>query len=74
MSQSTRDIGAVTRDGEESADVEMQEFEQLVTFPATPPPGFADPTRFTKQEIDGLLVLMKGRKGSTLVSVEVSLL
>jgi hypothetical protein len=36
------------------------DFEVEGEFPTTPPPGFADPASYTQNQIDRLVVLMKG--------------
>lgn len=40
-----------------------EDVEELDESPATPPPGFADPSSYTDKEMDSLLVLMKGGLG-----------
>jgi hypothetical protein len=37
--------------------------EELDEAPTTPPPGFADPTSYSEDQIDKLLVLMRGGPG-----------
>lgn len=48
--------------------------EELDAFPSPPPPGFADPASFKSDQVDSLLVLMKGGLGrkSRLVPLSVS--
>lgn len=36
------------------------EDEDLVGFPKPPPPGFSDPTAISQNDLDGLLVMLKG--------------
>lgn len=36
------------------------EFEEEDEFPSTPPPGFGDPGSYTQNQLDRMLVLMKG--------------
>jgi hypothetical protein len=45
--------------GESGSDSDS-EFEVEDEFPKTPPPGFADPASYTQNQIDRLVVLMKG--------------
>lgn len=53
----------------------MQDLEELDDFPLDHTPGWADPTSFNEDEIDGLLVLIKGGgfRSPRVVPVEVSL-
>jgi len=56
------DIAPPTKKTKESPEDEDSdsEFEQEDEFPSTPPPGFGDPGSYTQNQIDRLLVLMKG--------------
>lgn len=47
----------------ENTEEDEGEVEQMDEFPSTPPPGFADPSSYTEDEIDRLVVLMKGGIG-----------
>jgi hypothetical protein len=62
------------RDGEsDDTDIDL---EVLDDFPLDHTPGWVDPTSFSTDEIDGLLVLIKGgrSKSSRVVPIEVSYL
>lgn len=48
---------------EQDEDEEDEDVEELDESPTTPPPGFADPSSYTDEQMDGLLVLMKGGPG-----------
>jgi arginine-tRNA-protein transferase len=45
---------------EEEDDDDESEYEEKDEFPMTPPPGFEDPGLYTQNQIDRLVVLMKG--------------
>ena len=69
-----KDTSAASRDGDGDDDADMQDFEEMGDFPLDHTPGWADPTSFREDDIDGLLVLIKGgmMKRSRVVPVEVS--
>lgn len=60
---------AQDEDEEDEEDVEV-----LDEFPSPPPPGFADPASYSPEQIDALLVLMRGGTGrkSRLLPMSVS--
>lgn len=71
----TRDPTSRPKDGDGDKDEDLSDVEELDDFPKGFIPGFQDPASFTNEQIDSLLVLMKGgrvRAASRLVAVEVS--
>jgi arginine-tRNA-protein transferase len=47
--------------GSDQIDDDQDDEEEMSSWPKPSPPGFDDPTSFTKEQVQGLLVLMKGR-------------